>query len=155
MKKTCIVFLLILLSFTGFSQTAQQRENKLLGAIGLLTKNYLYNTYLTIGAVADGSVKDVYGDSLVVDLMNEQISIINSTKESFNGLITSKSLIDKNDEEFIKSLLPLLDGLAAQAKALIGVVKTGDSNYSTTYSTKRKENWKRICEALDIPYEEQ
>lgn len=152
--KRMILLIGILFSATCFSQTNDQRENKLLESLGTLASAYIYNTYITIGSMHDGLAGKIYSDSLTISVLEEQQSMLDVVIKSFNTLLKEKALKDVNDVNYVNSLLPLLSGLKGQAQADIDYLNTKNAGKSAEYSRLRMSNWKAICVMLNIPYKE-
>lgn len=146
---------LLAISATGFTQTCEEREQKLLETIGSLSALYIYNTYTTIGSICDGAVKEVYTDSFATAVLEEQKGMLDMVIGKMNGLVKNKTLKDPSDVNYVNNMIPLLTGLKKQAQAYIGYMQTKEATYKSEYSNTRKSNWKSICELMDIPYKEE
>ncbi|MBI3138822.1 MAG: hypothetical protein HYZ15_09580 [Sphingobacteriales bacterium] len=155
MKKILFTLSLLVITLSGFTQTCEEREGKLLEMVGSLSSLYIYNTYTTIGSVCDGAVKEVYTDSFATAILEEQKGMLDLVIEKMNGLVMNKTLKDPSDVNYVNSLVPLLTGLKKQAQAYIDYMQTKEDSHKTLYSTARKSNWKSICEIMDIPYKEE
>lgn len=154
MKRLLPLFLMLSLSSVLFSQTAEQRETRLLESIGTLSSAYIYNAYIVIGSISDASVDGVYSDSLSTSVLQEQQGMLDVVIESLNKLVKEKALKDINDVTYVNTLTPLLKGLKAQAQSFIDFLKTKNTAHTTEFARLRKSNWKSICIMLNIPNKE-
>ena len=72
MKKIILICTLAILSLNSFSQTCEEREEKLLTTIGGVSATMLYNTYVLIDVAKDAFLNKTYETEKVTQLMNSQ-----------------------------------------------------------------------------------
>jgi hypothetical protein len=154
MKRLLPLFLILSFNTVLFSQTAEQRETRLLESIGTLSSAYIYNAYVVIGSISDATVDGVYTDSLATAVLQEQQGMLDVVIESLNMLVKEKALKDINDIKYVNTLNPILKGLKAQAQSYMDFLKTKNTVHTTEFARLRKSNWKSICVILNIPYQE-
>jgi hypothetical protein len=154
MKRLLPLFLMLSFNTVLFSQTAEQRETRLLESLGTLSSAFIYNAYVVIGSVSDATVDGVYTDSLATAVLQEQQGMLDVVIESLNMLVKEKALKDVNDVKYVNTLNPILKGLKAQAQSYMDFLKTKNTVHTTEFARLRKSNWKSICVILNIPYQE-
>ena len=102
MKRLLVVW--VLLSLFGGGVFAQEEA---LSAVGALGASYMYTSYLSIGAVADGHYYEVYDDETAGQLMEEIKSLVDATTESLQGLLSS-DVISIDDFSYINEIITTL-----------------------------------------------
>ena len=147
MKKILVIASLLLA--TGISRA--QCSPNVVSAFGGTCSVALYNTYITIGAIADGYVSDTYDAERVQSLMDEQISMI----ASLSGMmITCKNddtgSLSADDKDYIADVITCLDYLKGEAEGLRDVALTGSDEASAAYDTNRDLAWSLIEELLGL-----
>lgn len=150
MKKIIIILSLLFFSFNSFSQSCEQREEKMLSLVGGFSAGLLYNTYGVIGAVADGFLKDAFESATVSDLMNAQKSMIDNIIKLIDGNLKGNTFIRENDKTYIQSLIDVLKGLRLQALLLIDIAETNSGKKKDEYEQQRQKNWSAISNLMGI-----
>jgi hypothetical protein len=149
MKKT-LVFICLLLSFNSFSQTCEEREDKLLGALGGLSAAYLYNTYAAIGAICDGYSSDTYSQSEAEQMLDSQKKLAENLLVLVNELLEEKIITEKSDQDFMRTSITIFNGLKAQAQNFQDYMKNKSDRRKEAYDEQRRENWKKISKLMGI-----
>jgi hypothetical protein len=124
-------------------------QDEALTAIGALGGAYMYTTYLSIGAVADGHYYEVYDDQTTVNLMNELMNLAGSAAGSLQVLVKTGTLTPE-DFNFVNEIITTLGLLSKQAEGFKAYVETGDENQATVYDSYRNNAWAKISELLEI-----
>lgn len=150
MKKICLLIAIITFSLSSFSQTCEERENKMLTTIGGLSATMLYNTYGVIGAVGDGFIKDVYSSETLSDLILAQIAVADNLIKMLEDNLNEKVFVKKDDQDFINATIGILKGLKIQAQYLIDFSKTNSGNKKEAYTKQRQTNWSAISKLMGI-----
>ncbi len=148
MKKILICLFIGLLSF---DQTRAQDSNDktvVLETLGVLSAVTVYNTYLAIGAVADG-YGTTYEAEYAISLMNEQSSFLSKTQEQLDALVATKFL-DENDKDFVKRTSECVNYLRNQAEAMAKYAKTEAQADLDSYNFYRDRAWKLIEDLLGL-----
>ncbi len=143
--KICVAAMLLFSSLNSQAQcSVEVRE-----AFGAATSLMLYNTYITIGSIADMQVKEVIKKDYAVTLTTEQIAMLEAIFKSFDKAAKDKSgSLSKDDIGYLKSSLLAIDNLRLMAIALKQFLNDGST--SEQYSTFRNAAWKEISELLGI-----
>lgn len=142
MKKIILIALLTAGSFgNAFSQcSAEVRE-----AFGGTSSIALYNTYITIGAIADGFVADTYDSDRVQSLMSEQLSMIDVVIGFLNKAVSDQSgSLTDDDKDYLREMITCLGYLKAEAQGLHDVAQTGSDDANNRYNTNRDLAWASI-----------
>jgi len=150
MKKILISFCLLVTSFTGFTQTCEEREGKLLEAVGSFSAGLLYNTYGVIGSIADGYAHDAYDLQTVNDLLDAQKRLTDNLVKVLDDLKSGNFLKDKSDQDYSVSAIDVLKGLKKQAQLLQDYAKTSNKQKQSDYEDQRKKNWNDISKLMGI-----
>lgn len=150
MKKIFFALLVLTISVNSFSQTCEEREDKLLSAVGGFSAGLLYNTYGLIGSVADAFGKDAYSAETVTDLMNAQKNMADNIIKMLDGLIKDNALKDENDKNYVIATKDIIAGLKKQAEILADYAKTNSSQQQRAYEQQRQKNWKDISKLMGI-----
>jgi len=150
MKKYLLILATLFVFTNSFSQTCEEREDKLLSAVGGFSAGLLYNTYGLIGSVGDAFGKDAYTAETVTDLMNAQKNMADNLIKLIDGLITDNALKDENDKNYIIATKEIIAGLKKQAEILADYAKTNSSQQQKAYEQQRQKNWKDISKLMGI-----
>lgn len=150
MKKIFFIILISLLSAPSFSQTCEEREDKLLQAFGGFSAGFLYNTYGLIGSVADGYMKDVYSDEMLNDLMKAQKNVLDNLVTVLSNMITEKTLNDVADVNYCNKAINIMKGLKTQAELLQEYGRKRNRDSQNAYDAQRQKNWKDISQLMGI-----
>lgn len=112
---------------------------RLLEALGGLTAVNLYQTYLSIGLLADGAESDVYSTPEAKQLMTTLMSFV----ETMDRQLARVGEQDLKPED--KKLLDRARQIAAlyrvQAKELIAYWDTGDKEHTARFHKAREDAW--------------
>jgi len=148
MKKIFLAFV-IMISVNSFSQTCEQRETKLLQAVGGFSSALLYNTYGVIGSIADAYVKNAYNATMVNNLMTAQKTLADNLVTMLNNLVKD-SVLKQTDRDYAMGVITILNGLKDQASLLQEFSTVNGEKKQEAYEEKRKENWSAICKLMGI-----
>jgi hypothetical protein len=149
-KKYIISFFVLTASISSFSQTCEERENKLLECIGGFSAGMLYNTYGVIGSISDGFAHDVYDALTISNLMDAQIKVADNLIKILEELKNGSYLKDKKDQDFASSVIIILKGLKKQAQLLEDFTDNKSRQKQETYEEQRKQNWSAISKLMGI-----
>jgi hypothetical protein len=147
MKTITLAFLCLFTSAT-FAQT--DRENVVLEALGGFSALALYNTYIVIGAVADGYAYEVYDKEMATNLVAEQIPSVQLLIDHCDKLLAGTNLQNAPDKEYVSGIRTALYLLKDEAAALKSYIETGKEDDQKAYSDKRNSAWNKISALLGI-----
>jgi hypothetical protein len=150
MRKYIISFLFLMASINSFSQSCEERENKLLEAFGGFSAGMLYNTYGVIGSISDGYAHDAYDPLTISDLMDAQKKVADNLVKVLEELKSGGFLKDKEDQDFTGSVISILKGLKKQAQLLEDYVNNKSRQKQDAYEEQRKQNWSAISKLMGI-----
>jgi len=150
MRKYLLIIVTLFAFNSSFSQTCEEREDKLLSAVGGFSAGLLYNTYAVIGSVGDAFGKDAYTAETVADLMNAQKNMADNLIKLIDGLMKDNLLKDENDKNYITATKDIIAGLKKQAEILADYAKTNSSQQQKAYEQQRQKNWKDISKLMGI-----
>jgi hypothetical protein len=141
----------ILLTFSGISVGRAQCDTDVREAFGGVSSITVYNTYITIGAIADAYVNEVYTSERVKELMSEQSSMLESVMAMLEKCKVAKSNgLSSDDVEYIKELIACLGSLKAEAQGLSDYAETGASGAQERYNRNRDKAWDQIKSLLGL-----
>jgi len=145
MSPTVLIAAVLLMAAAG-GAFAQEEA---LTAIGALGGAYMYTTYLSIGAIADGHYYEVYDDETTISLMSELMNLTGSAAGSLAKLVQTGKLTPE-DFSFVNEIITTLGLLGRQAEAFRTYVEGGDEEQATLYDSYRNNAWEKISELLEI-----
>jgi GH15 family glucan-1,4-alpha-glucosidase len=150
MKRIFITIFLLTVSLFSFSQTCEERENKLLEGFVGFSAGMLYNTYGLIGSISDGYTHDAYDAVMVSDLMDAQKKVADNLVKVLEELKNGGFLKDKKDQDFTSSVINILKGLKKQAQLLEDYADNKSKQKQDAYEDQRKQNWSAISKLMGI-----
>lgn len=129
-----------------------QCSTTVLEGFGSVSAIAVYNTYITIGSVADGYVGEVFEADYVVTLMDEQKSMISVVKESLNACVNDQSegKLDQDDKNYLQELTLCLSYLEAEADGLLNFASSGSEEALDKYSENRDKAWELLESLLGL-----
>lgn len=141
----------ILVIFSSFSGLRAQCDADVREAFGGVSSITVYNTYITIGAIADAYVNEVYTAARVKELMGEQSSMLESVIVMLEKCKVAKSNgLSADDVEYIKELIACLGSLKSEAQGLSDYAETGASGAQERYNRNRDKAWEQIQGLLGL-----
>ena len=151
MKK---LFGVICLSLLGVSAQAQC-DTKVMESFGGTASVAMYNTYLTIGAIADGYVNESYDAERVKALMAEQVGMMtNLITQMKDALAAEKSGLLEDDRVYINEMILCLSYLKDEAQGLQDYATDELETSQQKYNTNRNLAWDKIEDLLGLGVEE-
>lgn len=147
MRKLFFTFSILLM---GVSSIKAQCSTEVLSAFGGLSTVAIYNSYLSIGAVADGYSCSQYDAEYVQTLMNEQISMADTIIGMFDNALADNSAtgLDENDKYFVGELKVVFGFLKEEATGLRDYAANEDEASYQKFSDNRANAWNKISELL-------
>lgn len=141
----------ILLIFSGVTLQAQTSPATVaLETIGGASGAMLYNSYTTLGILADAYAADAYDVDFTLELIDEQISIYSNMKTQFTSLLESGFLTDENDQIFTRDIILALGLLGDEANALREYVEYYEEESGDLFQERRQAAWEKIAFLLGI-----
>ncbi len=120
-----------------------------LTAIGALSAQAMFNTYLVIGSISDNFVSETYDAETANSLLEAQVGMIEKLEENLAAL-ENGFLTDQADIDFMRDVVRVMGGLKKQAQLALKYVASGDANDATKFDNQRQANWGQISKLLDI-----
>jgi len=147
LSSVAVIFLLA----AGVSLQAQTTPKTVaLETIGGASGAMLYNSYTTLGILADAYGADAYDYEFTIDLIDEQIAIYGNMKSQFSALLDSGFLDDENDQIFTRDIILALDLLTDEANALRDYVEYYEEESGDLFQQRREAAWDKIAFLLGI-----
>jgi len=150
MKRILSFLFILFITANVFSQTCEERNEKLLQAVGSFSAATLYNTYATIGSISDGFGKDVYDALTVGNLMDAQKKLMDNLAGVLNRLVEEKTAVTASDIHYCQNAVTILEGLKKQATLLDDYANTKRQNKLSEYDDQRRKNWSAISKLMGI-----
>lgn len=148
MKKILVVFFIGLVSFSNMSAQDSDGKTVALETIGVLSSVAMYNSYLAIGAIADG-LGTTYEAESVIMLMNEQSSFLDNTVKQMNAL-QATDFLDDGDKAFVGKVSECVNYLKNQANAMAIYAKSNSQSDLDSYNFYRDRAWNMIEDLLGL-----
>lgn len=150
MKKLLLIVFILITGTNINAQLTAAQESKMLQAMGGLSAAYLYNTYSTIGSVADGFSGGVYTDKETTEILDNQKQMCDNLIKMMKGLLDDKVLNDERDVDFMKNVISIVTGLKKQAQYYEDYMANKNDDRKSKYDDQRKENWNGISKVLGL-----
>jgi len=147
MKLIVVLFLTV----CSFSISRAQCDANVREAFGGVSSITVYNTYITIGAIADAYVNEVYDVNRVKELMGEQTAMLQSVIEMLAKCKEVKSNgLTEDDVLYVQELMDCLTSLKKEAQGLSDYAATGSQDAQQRYDTNRDRAWQQITALLGL-----
>lgn len=153
MKKIIMVFSLLAFFFSSTAQPCEEREEKLLQAVGSFSAATFYNTYAVLGSIGDGYAHEVYNAAMVKELMDAQENLSDNLIRVFQQLIEKKIFIARVDIDYAVEAIDILTGLKTQAQLMKEYSSSRKKQKLTDYEDQRNKNWSAISKLMGIKEE--
>src|SRR5690606_31601136 len=114
---------------------------------------FIYNTYITVGAIADGYKTEAYTQEYSIELLEEQEGIINNINEIIKDLLKDKMMKSPDDAAFTGDLVDILNGLVSQATYLKKYLEDESAENADKFEKQRNKNWSNIAKFMGIDEE--
>ncbi|WP_343748283.1 hypothetical protein [Fluviicola sp.] len=141
----------LLVTICSFSVSRAQCDVEVREAFGGVSSITVYNTYITIGAIADAYVNEVYNANRVKELMGEQASMLQSVIDMLSKCQVAKSNgLSEDDVQYIKELIACLQSLKGEAQGLSDFAVSGSEDAQNRYNQNRDKAWTQISALLGL-----
>lgn len=147
-KKLIFTLMLLLALHVSYAQTAD--KDAALTTVGALGAVALYNTYLSIGLMADAHVNEVYDTDYINTLIDEQIGMMQNVKENLKKLLASGFLTTEDDKAFASDMVVCAGLLQDEAHAFKKYIGDLSEESANAYDTARLYAWDNIAKLLDL-----
>ena len=135
----------------GQANVSAQCGTSVLEAFGATSALALYNTYITIGSIADGYVGKTYESDYTITLMDEQLTMIKNIQDYIDKLLKDKkSGISDDDKAYLREMKSCLDDLYDEAQGLKEYATDGSESGSNKYNKARNSAWAKIEDILGL-----
>ncbi len=148
MKKSSAA-ILIFLSTMILVSAQQKKEEMLLEALGALSGQNMYLTYLSIGNIADNFGAGVYKTDFAAEITDELSEMIQMTIKKYKEMLASK-LIFEEDYNALMKFIDVYETLAEEAAGLKAMIMKNSEENIGRYERGRQQAWKLISEVLGI-----
>lgn len=146
--KLIVIFFLTVSSFSVSRAQCDVNVREAFGAVSSIT---VYNTYITIGAIADAYVNEVYDANRVKELMGEQTALLQSVMEMLTKCKEVKSNgLTSEDVDYVQELIDCLSSLKKEAQGLSDYATTGSADAQNRYDVNREKAWEQISFLLGL-----
>lgn len=152
MKHLFKSILLALVLFGTVSKSRAQSSTAVLECMGAMSAVVLYNTYITVGSIADMYAKEVIKKDYAATLSSEQIGMMQTLEKAMQKAIDEKGVaaLKSEDKAYFEEMLVAVGHLKQTATFLEKYIKNGNSADATTYDKHRNAAWDKIAVILDL-----
>jgi len=116
--------------------------------VGLLSGLYLYQTYLTIGLLADGKAERVYDDKTARSVLATVVGPLSAVDKQL--AVVGKLAQTDADRQAVDRLRTTVALLRRQSQELTAFWDSGDPAAGARYEATRQEAWKHITSLLGL-----
>lgn len=146
--------LLLVLAFLPVGFSFGQCNEKVMESFGGTSSIALYNTYITIGAIADSYIAETYDAERVQGLMEEQMSMYEVILEQLNAVSNEpKNGLSESDKDYLKDIIECWSTLKNEAQGLKEYA-AGSEAGQDLYNVSRDSAWAMIEELMGWNEEE-
>ena len=128
---------------------AAEDDTVLLNTLGYTTGQSVLLTHMAVGTLADAFVAKTYKSGEATNFITTYINITTGMKGQMNKLLDADTL-SKNDEQFIRNTIDVLDLVLEEARALKAFVTSGDDADAGAYDKARKKALRDIKALLGM-----
>ena len=128
---------------------AAEDDTVLLNTLGYTTGQSVLLTHMAVGTLADAFVAKTYKSGEATNFVTTYINITQGMKEQMNKLVDADTL-SKNDAQFIRNTIEVLDLVLKEANALKEFVSSGDDADAKAYDKARKKALREIKTLLGM-----
>jgi hypothetical protein len=128
---------------------AAEDDTVLLNTLGYTTGQSVLLTHMAVGTLADAFVAKTYKSGEATNFVSTYVNITQGMKEQMGKLLDADTL-SKNDAQFVRNTVEVLDLVLDEARALKAFVKSGDDSDAQAYDKARKKALKEIKTLLGM-----
>jgi hypothetical protein len=116
--------------------------------VGMLSGLYLYQTYLTIGLLADGKAERVYDEKTARSVLATVVGPLDAVDKQLT--VVGKLAQTDADRRAVEQLRTTVALLRRQSQELTAFWDTGNPAAGARYEATRQEAWKQITALLGL-----
>ena len=124
-------------------------DTVLLNTLGYTTGQSVLLTHMAVGTLADAFVAKTYKSGEATNFVTTYINITTGMKEQMNKLLDA-DVLTKNDTQFIRNTIEVLDSVLQESRALKSFVSSGDDADAQAYDRARKKALREIKTLLGM-----
>jgi hypothetical protein len=124
-------------------------DTVLLNTLGYTTGQSVLLTHMAVGTLADAFVAKTYKSGEATNFVTTYINITTGMKEQMNKLLDAE-VLTKNDTQFIRNTIEVLDSVLQESRALKSFVSSGDDADAQAYDRARKKALREIKTLLGM-----
>ncbi len=124
-------------------------DTVLLNTLGYTTGQSVLLTHMAVGTLADAFVAKTYKSGEATTFVTTYINITSGMKGQMKKLLDADTL-SKNDNQFVRSTIDVLDLVLDEANALKEFVSSGDDSDAQAYDKARKKALREIKSLLGM-----
>jgi hypothetical protein len=124
-------------------------DTVILNTLGYTTGQSVLLTHMAVGTLADAFVAKTYKSGQASEFVTTYINITQGMKEQMGKLLDADTL-SKNDTQFVRNTIEVLDLVVQEARELKAFVKSGDDADAQGYDRARKKALKEIKTLLGV-----
>lgn len=152
MKRLFRSLFLSLLLMGSFSDSRAQASSAVLECMGSISSLMIYNTYVTIGSIADMYTTETIKKDHALELCSEQVAMLEVVRKAVKKVLddNDKGALGNDDKAYIKDLSIAIGHLKEQAANLEKYLNSGNESDAQQYQKYRKAAWNKIAQILDL-----
>jgi hypothetical protein len=147
MKLLLTAVTMLILASAPLSRAAD--DTAILNTLGYTTGQSLLLSHMAIGTLADAFVAKTYKSGEATNFVSTYINITQGMKEHMGKLLDA-DVLTKDDTQFVRNTVEVLDLVLDEARALKAFVKSGDDSDAQAYDKARKKALKEIKSLLGM-----
>jgi hypothetical protein len=136
------------LMFASASAYAAE-DTAILNTLGYTTGQSVLLTHMAVGTLADAFVAKTYKSGEATNFVATYINITQGMKDQMGKLLDA-DVLTKNDTQFVRNTVEVLDLVLDEARALKAFVKSGDDSDAQSYDKARKKALREIKSLLGM-----
>jgi hypothetical protein len=149
MKSKLLFSILTAFVFASAPLCRAADDTVLLNTLGYTTGQSVLLTHMAVGTLADAFVAKTYKSGEATNFVTTYINITTGMKEQMNKLLDA-DVLTKNDTQFIKNTIEVLDLVLQESRALKSFVGSGDDADAQAYDKARKKALREIKTLLGM-----
>lgn len=124
-------------------------DTAILNTLGYTTGQSVLLTHMAVGTLADAFVAKTYKSGEATNFVATYINITQGMKDQMGKLLDA-DVLTKNDTQFVRNTVEVLDLVLDEARALKAFVKSGDDSDAQSYDKARKKALREIKSLLGM-----
>ncbi len=149
MKSKFLLLLVPVLMFASAPVYGAEDDTAILNTLGYTTGQAVLLTHMAVGTLADAFVAKTYKSGDATNYVTTYIKITEGMKEQM-GKLAAAEVLSKNDAQFVRNTMEVLDLVVEEAQALKSFVKSGEDSDAKAYDKARKKALKEIQTLLGM-----